>query len=70
MNYIIDSQKGRKIEEILYQHHNEPINEPIKKVKKDQPFTMEQITYRRKEMKILKSYNFWLRFIFVVTCLD
>ena len=41
MNYLIESQKHRKIEEILYQHYNEPINDPIKKVKKDQSFTME-----------------------------
>lgn len=31
MKYIIKNQDGRKIEEILFEHNHEPINEPIQK---------------------------------------
>lgn len=55
IKYLIETQKGRRIEQILFEHNHEPINDKIEDETGD--YSIGQISYRRKEMRLEKCYK-------------
>lgn len=52
MRNLIIYQKDRSIGQIMYEHSNENTNEPIRNFREDSRYTLKQLTFRKREIRM------------------